>query len=235
MSRADGLDARRVLAVFAHPDDAELACGGTLAAFRHAGYDVHIVALTDGFNSSVARPQDRVREAAASAAIIGATITIESLPDGDVRVARETYAKIESHLRRVAPTVVMTHYTSPQLQDDHQDHQATGLVATTLAKRVPSPRLILQGEPPVLNSGFIPNLYVNVTDFMDKKLAAIAQYQSEASKPYMREEALLARARWWARQARVHEQGEDEFCEAFQLVKCRSINPHQLIDIRIDT
>jgi N-acetylglucosamine malate deacetylase 1 len=220
-----------VLAVFAHPDDAELACGGTLAAFRDGGYDVHIIAMTDGSNSSVPRPQDRVKEAEASAAIIGATITIENLPDGEVPVTGPTYRTIERHMRQLSPTVVITHYTSPLPLDDHQDHHATGLVATTLAKRVRSPQLIMQGEPPVLNSGFIPNLYVDISEFMPKKLAAVAQYQSEASKPYMHEHAILARGRWWARQAQTHEAAENAFYEAYTVVKCRSTVPPLMFDL----
>ncbi|OLT37073.1 hypothetical protein BJF79_30245 [Actinomadura sp. CNU-125] len=218
-----------MLAVFAHPDDAELACGGTLASFRDGGYDVHILALTDGSNSSVPRPQDRRREAEASAAIIGATITIEDLPDGEVRVAGPTFAKVERWMRELSPDVVITHFTSPLPLDDHQDHHATGLVATTLAKRAITPQLIIQGEPPVLNAGFTPNFFVDVSEFMPKKLAAIAQYESESSKPYMRENAIIARATWWARQAKVHEAADDACYEAYMLIKCRSTNPHMLV------
>ncbi|WP_433336419.1 PIG-L deacetylase family protein [Spirillospora sp. CA-294931] len=220
-----------VLAVFAHPDDAELACGGTLSGFRDAGYDVHIVTMTNGSNSSVPRPQDRVQEAASAASVIGATITIEDLPDGEVRVAGPTYAKIERHMRELGPSVVITHHTSALPLDDHQDHQATGLVATTLAKRAVTPQLILQGEPPVLNSGFSPNFFVDVTEYMAKKLVAVAQYESEAGKPYMKEEALLARGQWWARQAQVHEADERAYYEAYQLIKCRSTAPHLLMNI----
>ncbi|WP_283133454.1 PIG-L deacetylase family protein [Rhizohabitans arisaemae] len=223
------MTAQSVLAIFAHPDDAELACGGTLTGFRHAGYDVHILAMTDGRNSSSPYAADRIREASASAAVIGASVTVEGLPDGDVRVTGSTYAVIEAHLRRVAPTVVITHFASPMLMDDHQDHQATGLVATTLAKRMPSPQLIMQGEPPVLNGGFIPNLYVDVSEFIDKKIAAVAQYQSEAGKPYMREETIRARGQWWARQAEVHEASAEVYYEAFTLVKCRSTDPRVLL------
>lgn len=220
-----------VLAVFAHPDDAELACGGTLAGFRNAGYDVHIVALTDGSNSSSPRSADRVAEAAAAASVLGATITVEDLPDGEVRIAAPTYATIERHMRALSPSVVITHHTSSLPLDDHQDHHATGVVTTMIAKRAVTPQLILQGEPPVLNSGFVPNFFVDVTEYMPKKLVAVAQYQSEAAKPYMSEQALLARGRWWARQARVHEAGEDAFFEAYQLIKCRSTAPHLLMNL----
>lgn len=217
------LPAQRVLAVFAHPDDAELACFGTLAALCDAGTEVHVLALTNGSESASPNAADRVREAVASAAIIGVNLTVENFPDGELALSGATYARVEHHLRALRPDLVITHYISPVFFDDHQDHQTAGRIATTLAKRMSFVRLILQAEPPVVMSGFAPNTFVDVTDTIGKKLAALAQYQSEAGKPYMREEAVLARANHWAIQAKFYEPDAGSLYEAFHLVKARMV------------
>jgi LmbE family N-acetylglucosaminyl deacetylase len=220
-----------VLAIFAHPDDAELSCFGTLAALAAAGSEVHVLTLTTGSRSVSPLAADRVREATAAAALVGVTLIVENFADGRVETVGETFSVVERHLRELRPEVVVTHYSSPHFGDDHQDHQVTGRVATTLAKRMSFVRLVLHAEPPVVVSGFTPNLFVNVTETVEKKLAAIAQYQSEAAKPYMREEAVLARGRFWAMQAKFYDPEEGSYYESFQLVKARMTNPGFLLGL----
>jgi LmbE family N-acetylglucosaminyl deacetylase len=225
------LSAYRVLAVFAHPDDAELSCFGTLAAMCAAGSEVHVLALTDGARSASPDAADRVREATASAALIGVNLIVEDFADGRVEAAGDTFAAVERHMRELTPDVVITHYSSPSFGDDHQDHQIAGRVATTLAKRMSFVRLVLHAEPPVVIQGFTPNLFVDVTESIEKKLAAIAQYESEAAKPYMREEAVLARGKFWAMQAKFYDPEEGNYYEAFQLVKARMTHPDGLLGL----
>jgi N-acetylglucosamine malate deacetylase 1 len=219
------MSGKRVLAVFAHPDDAELACFGTLSALCDAGHDVHVVTLTNGANSASPRAADRIREAAASAALIGVELVVGDRPDGDLKLNGDTYAFVHHHLRRLRPDVVVTHYTSPDFLDDHQDHQVAGRVTLTLAKRQAPIRLILQAEPPVVITGFQPDLFVEITDSMPKKLAAIAQYQSESMKPYMREEVVQARGQFWAMQAKLFAARPDTYYETFRLVRARLTDP----------
>lgn len=220
---------QRILAVFAHPDDAELVCFGTLAALCDAGHEVHVVTLTNGANSVSPRSADRAREAAASAALVGVDLTVGDLTDGAISLSGTTYAFVREHLRRIRPDAVITHYTDPDFLDDHQDHQVTGRIALTLAKRDSSIRLILQAEPPVVISGFHPDVFVDITDSMSKKLAALAQYQSEAMKPYMDEGFVQARARFWAMQAKLFATEPDMYYEAFQLVRARMANATHLV------
>lgn len=209
---------RSVLAVFAHPDDAELGCFGTLAAFSSSGYDVHILALTDGANSCSPDALRRPSEAKESAGVIGASLVIEDFIDGGLEPNRQTYHCVADHLARLRPTIVLTHRVGAH---DHQDHDVTGRAATTMAMRDSSVRLILQAEPPLMNNLFSPNFYVDVTRHMDDKLAAIAKYESEATKPYARPQAIRDRGMWWARQAETHNLDEVRYYEAFCAVKAK--------------
>lgn len=209
---------KSVLAVFAHPDDAELGCFGTLASMRQAGFAVHILSLTPGSNSCSPDAALRPAEAKESAAVIDAELVIENFVDGCLEAKRDTYACVAEHLNRTNPSVVVTHMTGAQ---DHQDHETAGRAALTMAGRATGVKLILQTEPPLMNNLFCPNFYVDITSYMSQKLAAVAQYVSERGKPYAAEQAIRDRAIWWARQAETHEVSDTRYYEAFRMTKAK--------------
>jgi LmbE family N-acetylglucosaminyl deacetylase len=112
------LAGRSVLAVFAHPDDESLACGGTLARLADAGLRVIVMSATHGERGG---PQDcarddalgqrrvlEMREAAAILAI--AEIVIGDHPDGELRWERvsEFHAELVTFIRRHKPAAVIT-------------------------------------------------------------------------------------------------------------------------------
>jgi N-acetylglucosamine malate deacetylase 1 len=207
-----------VLAVFAHPDDAELGCFGTLASLREAGFELHIVALTSGSASCSPYSAWRPAEAKESAGVIGADLVIENFVDGGLESKRDTYACVAEHLNRTDPSVVITHMTGAL---DHQDHETAGRAAVTMAGRKPGVKLILQSEPPLMNNLFCPNLYVDITYFIGQKLTAISRYLSERGKPYVAEQAIRDRATWWARQAETHDLSDTRYYEAFRMSKAK--------------
>ncbi len=209
---------KSVLAVFAHPDDAELGCFGTLASLRQAGFGLHIVSLTSGASSCSPHASWRPAEAKESASVIDADLVIENFVDGSLELKRDTYACVAEHLHRTNPSVVITHLTGAQ---DHQDHETAGRAAVTMAGRDKGVKLILQTEPPLMNNLFCPNFYVDVTGFMPAKLAAISQYVSERDKPYVAEQAIRDRATWWARQAEAHDVPNRRYYEAFRMTKAK--------------
>jgi LmbE family N-acetylglucosaminyl deacetylase len=109
---------RPVLAVFAHPDDESLACGGTLARLADAGVRVIVMCASRGERGSITGPArddelSRVRagEAREAAAALGiAQLTILDHPDGDLRWAQvtELHAEIVMAVRRYNPAAVIT-------------------------------------------------------------------------------------------------------------------------------
>jgi LmbE family N-acetylglucosaminyl deacetylase len=209
---------RRALAIFAHPDDAELACFGSLAALISVGFEGHILALTNGSNSASPEADLRSVEAKQSAALLGAELTIETFVDGSVPTNGEVYACIEMHIQRVRPALVFTHF--PQV-GDHQDHETAGRIATAVAIRSEVVDFILQGEPPTATGQFCPNMYIDFSAHVDTKLRALSQYRSERMKPYMNSQTTIARASWWARQAQAQLSSSDQYYEAFYLAKAR--------------
>jgi N-acetyl-1-D-myo-inositol-2-amino-2-deoxy-alpha-D-glucopyranoside deacetylase len=114
------LAGRTVLAIFAHPDDESLACGGTLARLSDAGARVILVSASRGEAGSISDPslvpdgdlgQVRAHELREAAAVLGAAETIVlNHPDGDLRWddVPEFHAEIVTMIERYRPDAVIT-------------------------------------------------------------------------------------------------------------------------------
>ena len=117
----------RALFLSPHPDDAELFCGGTVAALAERG-EVILADMTRGEMSSNGTIEGRAMEAAEAARTLG---VVEprvqlGLPDAalDVRDQAQTDAVVEL-IRRLVPDLVF----APWPVDRHPDHVATGEIA----------------------------------------------------------------------------------------------------------
>src|SRR5512140_1990966 len=107
-----------VLAFGAHPDDLELACGGTLLRMKALGYKVGMVDMTRGERGTRGTAEIRAREAECAMKVIGADVR-ENLDLGDMLVkdSPEGRRKVVECIRRFRPKIVITH----ALQDRHPD------------------------------------------------------------------------------------------------------------------
>lgn len=170
--------APRILAIGAHPDDLELACGASLAKLADAGYEIHALVMSPGQvgGDSSRRPS----EARAGAALMGvAEIEILDFPDTALAAhSQEMVAAIEARLREVDPGLVLTH----SVHDLHQDHHAVHLATLRAGRRHPS---ILCFESPSTTRDFNPSAFIDVTDYLDIKVEAIRCHRDQRGKPYM--------------------------------------------------
>ncbi|MFI6173829.1 PIG-L deacetylase family protein [Nocardia sp. NPDC051052] len=208
-----------VVAVFAHPDDAELTCFGTLALLRDSGAEVTIVVATNGGRSRTADiNHDRIREAHEGQGLLSAKLELLGLPDGDVAHDASTVAAVEEVLQRVDPHIVITHYPQER-RVGHQDHETIAHIVTNVAMRRHPGASILYAEPPVISTRFEPNLFVDVTDYFAEKLQAIGRHRTESTKFFMDPGVVEERAQWWTLQA-LHGTGDkSQRFEAFHLAK----------------
>lgn len=130
-----------VLGVFAHPDDAEIAAGGTMASWVSAGREVHLLVLTNGDRGSQDPALDRAelaavraRETHQAADLLGlASLRILDLHDGDLQNTVEVRAHVVRRIREVrAETVLSVDPTAVFFQNsyyNHSDHRTAGFVA----------------------------------------------------------------------------------------------------------
>ena len=133
------------LAIFAHPDDAEICAGGTLAAWAAAGRQVHLLVLTNGDRGSQDPQMSRAELAAirldeteAAAALLGlASVRVLSTHDGDLQNTPEIREAVVRRIREVrAETVLTCDPTSVFFEDryyNHSDHRMAGWVALDAA------------------------------------------------------------------------------------------------------
>lgn len=118
----------RILACGAHPDDVEIACGGTVALAAGQGHDVQILDLTRGEMGSNGDARLRGREATAAAAILGVAARHNAdLPDGRLDSSSESQKqKLVSIIRSLRPQMMII----PPQETRHPDHgQASRLLA----------------------------------------------------------------------------------------------------------
>ncbi|HXH11979.1 MAG TPA: PIG-L deacetylase family protein [Alphaproteobacteria bacterium] len=166
----------KLLAVMAHPDDAEIWAGGTIAKHIQRGDEVLIVYMTATEDSL------RGEEAKKGAAILGAQVLFMGLVDGQVRDTPETSTRMREVLMSSAPDIIVTHW----LDDGHADHAATAaVVQRTLpfvmadigkTVRVWACDTYFSLGP---RGPFVPDVYVDVTQQWAIKLAAVRAHQSQ--------------------------------------------------------
>jgi LmbE family N-acetylglucosaminyl deacetylase len=124
----------RVLALMAHPDDIEITCAGTLILLKAAGWDVHLATMTAGDLGSSTRSgpvisRIRRKEAAASAAILGAGYTCLGFMDLTIAHGERPKRIVAGLLREVRPDLLITHPP----RDYMADHEETCRLAREAA------------------------------------------------------------------------------------------------------
>lgn len=180
---------RRILAVGAHPDDLELACGATLARLIDEGHEVHTLVMSQGEVGG--NPVVRESEARLGASLLGASsVVVHDFPDTNLELAsREMTKAIEASIERVSPSVIFTHSS----HDQHQDHHAVHM-ATLRAGR--AHHSILCFESPSVTKDFDPTVFFDVKEYMDVKVEAVALHRDQVSggKRYMTRDVLAGTA-----------------------------------------
>lgn len=177
------------LVVFAaHPDDAELCCGGLLLNSVRNGRTTAIVDLTQGELGSLGTTKTRAKEAEAAAQALHLRRRINlGIPDGYVRDTDENRLKIVRVIRELRPQLVI----APPLEDHHPDHMGTAeLVRQSfylcgIKKYAPElpphrPRALLHhmGTRPIN-----PQVVIDISEVIEQRMAAVRCYKSQFGKP----------------------------------------------------
>jgi len=184
----------RILAVVAHPDDAELLCAGTLARAKADGAAIAVCVLCRGDKGQPDPPIEnlgdvRSGEMAEAVTVLGADLLQGGYDDGELMdVPDQRRTTIELY-RQFRPTLVLAH--SPK--DYHPDHRAASALAEAASwfcasgghKTESAP---MDGPPAlwwmdtVNMLRFSPGFYVNVSDFVETKRRMIRCHHSQLSR-----------------------------------------------------
>lgn len=187
MSESAGVD---VLAIGAHPDDVELGVGGLVHKLVRLKYSVAIVDLTRGELSTRGTVENRQREAAAAAEILGVQRRENvGLHDGKVANIHEQQLRVIPFIRMFRPKILL----SLMGRDRHPDHCAahalirdavyySGLVRIDTGHDPYRPRHVYFYHP-YSESGMQPQIVVDISDDFEEKLEALRKYRSQFYTP----------------------------------------------------
>lgn len=182
-----------VLAIGAHPDDAELACGGTLAKLAAAGRRVALLHLTRGEAGTRGTVAERAAEAEEAGRILGAAeVVILDCGDGDLRSGRAEVDALIAELRRLRPQIVLC----PPPLDRHPDHGRahrlvqdacfySGLASRGRQGTTHRPAAVFHY---MQHDSFEPDFVVDVTELWELKERALDAYASQLHRPGTRAE-----------------------------------------------
>ena len=150
----------RILMIHAHPDDAEILAGGTLALLTELGHSVTIATMTPGdCGSAEVGPEEiaaiRRQEAIAAAAQIGAHFYCAEFRDLAIFNTSESRRKVTEILRWAHPEIVIT--AAPA--DYHCDHEATCQLVRDACFAASAPNYSTETEHAAAALSAIPHLY----------------------------------------------------------------------------
>lgn len=218
--------ARRALVIAPHPDDEVLGCGGTIARLADAGCEVDVAIMTRGkpprFDDTAAASVRRETETAH--ALLGVRHThFADFPAAELD--RVAHADLNRALAELVGETAPDTLFLPFIGDIHLDHQlvfTAGLVAARpTAARFPARILAYETLSETnwnaagITPGFLPNVFIDIGDYCERKLAAFAAYRSQV-RPFPHERSVEAlRALALLRGATVQRKA----AEAFMLIR----------------
>lgn len=178
------------LAVFSHPDDAELSVSGTLLKLKALGYRTGVLDMSRGEMGTRGTPELRAEESIVAARIMKLDLRLNlGQPDGHIWPTEEARTAVVRVLRAHKPKVLLTtHWDDP-----HPDHANTCRIVRDAARLATMARYDeargqkLERMPAIMHSLFsrtvAPSFIVDVSDFVEEKMASIRAHESQFYSP----------------------------------------------------
>ena len=180
---------KKVGAIFAHPDDEVLGCGGTSSKYAENGSDVHTLILSQGITSrenfTKKSKIELINQSKKASKILGnKTIEFCDFPDNELDKVSllKIIKEIESFIKKYDIEIVFTH----DFYDLNNDHKIINKAVVTAAR--PFMKKIKLFSCEVLSSSevnfsitscFKPNVFVDIESTLQKKIDAMNEYKHE--------------------------------------------------------
>lgn len=162
-----------ILAIGAHPDDIEFGCGGTLIKYSQKGHNLFLLVLTRGEMGG--EGEVRKTEQLASSKILGVKeVYFGEYKDTKLPLDKKVIDSIEGVLNAVSPSFIFVNY----FDDTHQDHRHLAQATISATRYI---RNVLFYEVPTTQN-FSPNVFVDIEDVLEKKLASLEAHNSQLLK-----------------------------------------------------
>jgi bacillithiol biosynthesis deacetylase BshB1 len=186
-----------ILAIGAHPDDIELACGGTIAKLVMQGYKVALCDLTQGELGTRGTKEIRRTEALQAAQILGAATRRNlKMPDGNVEINKKNVLKIIMLIRELRPSILILPYGVER----HPDHVHTSELCRKAwyYSGLEKVKTRLNGRPQERHRPhhyfefmqwmeFEPSFIVDISDSFDLKMKSVRAHASQFFNPESKE------------------------------------------------
>jgi bacillithiol biosynthesis deacetylase BshB1 len=186
-----------VLAIGSHPDDLELACGGTIAKLVKQGFTVGMADATEGELGTRGTKEIRAKEAEKAAQALGAATRRNlRIPDGSVEVTEENIRKTVTLIRELRPKLLLIPHSIDRHPDHYHTHQLckeswfySGLVKLETLKdeKTQAPFRPDNYFEFMQWYEFQPSFIVDITDTWETKLEAIRAHASQFHNPNSKE------------------------------------------------
>ena len=186
-----------VLAIGPHPDDIELACGGTVASLVKQGYRVALADLTRGEMGTRGTKEIRVKEAARAAKILGVNTRYNlEIPDGGIELNQSNLRKVISLIRELQPKILFIPHSVERHPDHVHGHQLckeawfySGLAKLETKKngKTQAPHRPDNYFEYMQWHHFVPTFIVDISDTFKLKMDSIRAHESQFHNPKSKE------------------------------------------------
>ena len=170
----------KILAIGAHPDDIEIFMYGFLAVCKKRGDQINMVIATDGAAGEVKIKNNlknlRKKEAFQGLSHLGIPLFLD-LPDGNLSSNVNAEKIINNHINKINPDLIITHCP----EDYHPDHRALSLYVLQSAGF----KCAIVYADTLMGVNFIPDVYVDITEFFEEKKTAISCHKSQRPKKFI--------------------------------------------------
>lgn len=205
---------QNVLIIGAHFDDAELGAGGTAAKLADQGKNVYKVTLTDNVTKFEQRDikvdyESSVIQSKKACEILGVKVLpFEAEECSNLVYSKQVMQRLEAIIFEYNIDTVFIHFN----EDMNRDHIEANNICLTAARHCAN-ILEFQSNGYILDNVFYPTFFINISDYIEKKRDALAQYGTEHNRMNRLFDTVIERNHIWGYANEV------EYAEGFRIVK----------------